>query len=136
MDEQEQEAIEPAGKERHGCVTAWLWLIVVMGVGTSFVYLLFGEALARSPGLRDVEPWLTPVLGVLSLANVAFGIALLRWKRWGFYGFCAMACVTLVLNLTAGIGAQSFTGLIGVLILWVILQVKGPDQVKAWDHLE
>jgi hypothetical protein len=87
--------------------------------------------------MGDVEPWLMPVMGALALVNVVFATALLKWKKWGFHGIAVMTVVALVLNLAGGLPAgNSFSGLIGIFILYVILQVKGGDGVKAWDHLE
>ena len=57
------------------------------------------------------------------------------WKKWGFYGFCGSAAAALVVNLSIGVGpAQSFMGLIGVGLLYAVLQIGGEN--KGWTQLD
>ena len=88
-----------------------------------------GKTLPNMPG------WAIPVLLVVSLFNVVFTIALFQWKRWGFWGFCATSVVALVVNLSIGLGiASALAGLIGVLLLYWVLQIGSEN--KGWLQLE
>lgn len=120
-------------KQRHGCLTAWLVLVIIANALVALLYVAGGGVVAAS--LPSARGWLVPVLAVLALANVAFAIALFLWRRWGFYGFVASSLVGLVVNLAAGINpAQAVFGLVGVAILYGVLQIGSAN--KGWPQLE
>lgn len=122
-------------KQRHGCVTAWLILIIVANSLTAVLYLLAGDLITQNfPG--EISGSMLIVLALLGLANVIFAILLFMWKKIGFWGFLATSIVALIINLNLGLGiGQSILGLIGIAILYGILQIK-QDNVSAWDNLE
>ena len=121
--------------QRHGCVTAYLVFMIVVNSLTALLYLLFSEAM-REKLMIELSTSNLMLLGICGVANVAFAVLLLRWKRWGFWGFAITSVITLIINLTGGIGiGQSLLGLIGVVILFGILQIKNQN-VTAWDKLE
>src|SRR6266478_76589 len=120
-------------KERHGCLTAYLVLAIIANAATALLYLFGAEAIKRStPNIPD---WAFPVLIVLVLFNLACAIALLRWKRWGFWGLVASAAVTLGVNPTIGLGLSSaIVGFLGVIVLYGVLHI-GKDN-KGWLQLD
>jgi len=120
-------------KERHGCLTAYLVLAIIANSATALIYLFGAAALKRSaPNMPD---WAFPVLIVLVLFNLACAIALLHWKKWGFWGLVGSAVVTLGVNLTIGVGLSSaIVGLLGVLLLYGVLHL-GKDN-KGWPQLD
>ncbi len=120
-------------KERHGCLTAYLVLAIIANSATALLYLFGAAAIKRStPNIPD---WAFPVLIVLVLFNLACAIALLRWKKWGFWGLIVSAVVTLGINLTIGLGLSSaIVGLLGVVILYGVLQI-GKDN-RGWPQLD
>ncbi|HJN72840.1 MAG TPA: hypothetical protein QGF58_02800 [Myxococcota bacterium] len=119
-------------KTRHGCLTAYLIIMMVMNSAMSLAYLAAGDFfLEFMPGAPG---WSMPVLAVMGGINLACAIALWSWKKWGFYGFCGSAAITLVINLSIGIDpGQSIAGLAGVIVLYFVLQTGEP---KAWTLLE
>ena len=117
-------------KRRHGCLTAWL---VLMAAGNTLTALVYADltvvGLPQVPAFR--EAWTAPVLGALGVANVVFAIALLRWKRWGFYGFAATTVAAFCVNITIGLNPLlAATVLIAPALLYALLMVGG-DQ-SAW----
>ncbi len=143
-------------KKRHGCLTVYLWLMVVGNSVVALIYLFGRETLEdRIPFLPG---WALPVLAICAILNVVFAIALLRWKRWGFIGFIATAILTFVVNVNIRVGFfQAVLGLFGVAILYGVLQIgdgdkEGPVSLtglsdtdtkpvapripKGWDQLE
>ncbi len=120
-------------KERHGCLTAYLVFAIIANSATALLYLFGAAAIKRStPNIPD---WAFPVLIVLVLFNLACAIALLRWKKWGFWGLIVSAVVTLGINLTIGLGLSSaIVGLLGVVILYGVLQI-GKDN-RGWPQLD
>ena len=120
-------------KERHGCLTAYLVLAIIANSATALLYLFGAAAIKRStPNIPD---WAFPVLIVLVLFNLACAIALLRWKKWGFWGLIVSAVVTLGINLTIGLGLSSaIVGLLGVVILYGVLQIGRHN--RGWPQLD
>jgi hypothetical protein len=121
-------------KQRHGCVTAWLILMIVMNSLSAILYLFAGDMMARTiPGITTST---LIILAVLGIANVIFSALLFQWNKWGFWGFIFTSIGALVINLSIGIGfGRSLFGLAGIAILYGILQIKQND-VAAWDNLE
>jgi hypothetical protein len=120
-------------KQRHGCLTAWLVLVIVINTLVALLYLFGSSAVASA--LPSSRSWAIPVLAVLAVANVAFAVALFLWKRWGFYGFVATSVVGFALNIALGVNvAQALFGLAGVAILYGVLQIGNEN--KGWPQLE
>lgn len=120
-------------RKRHGCLTAVLIFMIVLNSAYGLVFLLgLSEVHQMFP---NIPGWGFPLYGLLSLLTVVCAIALLKWKKWGFWGLCALSVIALVVNVSAGFGmASSFGGVIGVLLLYGLLQIgKGK---KAWPQLE
>lgn len=120
-------------KNRHGCLTAWLVLMLLGNSVTAVSYLQAGGNIRQT--LPNMPEWAIPVLIVASLFNVVCTIALFQWKKWGFWGFCATSIVALVVNLSIGLGiASALAGLLGVLLLYGVLQIGNEN--KGWVQLE
>lgn len=119
-------------KQRHGCLTAWLVLMIITNSLTAMTYL-FASALIKQ-GTPNMPAWAVPVLGVGCALNVVFAVALFQWKKWAFFGFAATAAVAFVVNVLVGVnfGAALF-GLAGVGVLYAVLQI---GDVKGWHQLQ
>lgn len=122
-------------KQRHGCVTAWLIMLIVVNSLTTLFYLLAGDTVSNLFPARNSD-LLIILLGVMGLLNVLFAIMLMRWKKAGFFGFVASSVVVMIINMNIGLGiAQSLLGLIGIGVLYAIFQIKR-DGISAWENLE
>lgn len=116
--------------QRHGCVTAWLILMLILNSTTALVY-------AFMPGkfTQTVSSNALIALVIIGIVNVICAVMLLRWKKIGFYGFAVTAVTTIIINLSIGISPiKASVGFAGFLILYVILQIK-KDGVSAWSYL-
>lgn len=120
----------PSEKRRHGCLTAWLVLMLVTNGGLALVYLLYGRRIGDAVGVDRSQIVFLALIGVV---NVVCAIALLSWKRWGFWGFVASSVVVFVINVINGVIVSALFGLVGIVVLWTFLQSGNP---KAWDQLE
>lgn len=122
-------------KQRHGCVTAWLIFIIVVNSMVALLYLLGGDLVVENFP-NDVSTPMIALLGVMSIGNVVFSVMLLRWQKVGFWGFALTSIIALAINLHIGIGmGQSITGLIGLGLLYAVLQIRSGDK-SAWESLE
>ena len=122
-------------KNMHGCLTAWLLLLLLGNLFLTLVYLVGG----------DMRPFLVPeeshyfifiLFAILGIANVYFTLLLFQWKKWGFWGYIITTIVTLILNISLGMPlGQALAGLFGLAILYIMLQTSKGD-LSAWEHLE
>jgi hypothetical protein len=122
-------------KKRHGCVTAWLIFMIIANSAVALLYFFAGDYISRNSP-TPVSTGILILLAILGIANVGFAVLLLKWNKWGFWGFILTAVCSLIINLSIGLGvSQSILGLVGIGILYGILQIK-QDNVSAWDNLE
>lgn len=123
-------------KQRHGCVTAWLILMIIVFSVSSFSYLFLNELMSAALP-KPVPKIVFTMLIIISLLNIIFAMALLLWKKWAFWGFAVTSLTTMCINLYAGFGiAQSLLGLVGFAILYGILQIREKNGRSAWENLE
>ena len=122
-------------KQRHGCVTAWLILMILANAFVAFVYLFMGDTISQN--LPDPIPnYMLLLLSLVAALNILFAFMLLKWKKWAFWGFAISSILALGINLSLGLGiGSSLAGLLGLAILYGILQIK-QDGVSAWNNLD
>lgn len=121
------------GKTRHGCLTAFLILMIVANSLTAVMYLLRGDAIHKL--FPNMPGFALPLLIVLALVNIVCAIALFKWKKWGFWGFGATSVIALIMNLALGLGlGRAFGGIIGLAILYGVLQIGKEN--KGWPQLD
>jgi hypothetical protein len=117
------------GKQRHGCLTAWLVLMLIGNAGLVGFLLAIAAIKQRIP-----TGWAFPVSAVIGVMNVVFVVAIFRWKKWGFVGLVLTSILAFVLNLMFGFGiGRSLLGLMGPAILYGVLQL-GKER-KGWTQL-
>jgi hypothetical protein len=148
-------------KKRHGCLTAWLILLIIMNSITVLIYLMyfFGSGIfiqvLQNQGLQSQLPesqmlqiqmllntpiWVFIVLIALALFNVVCAIVLFMWKKWGFWGYCATSVSALAINLvyfssgTLTVIINITGGLLAVLILFGVLHIGREN--KGWPQLK
>ena len=116
-------------KRRHGCLDAYLLLLMIVNLILTAAYVFSSDTMSV------VASWVYPVLAACTAFNLVCAIALIRLRKWGFWGFCATAAVAFVVNLQTGIGVvMAEQGLIGVVILFGVLQIG--REHKAWPQLD
>jgi len=122
-------------KQRHGCLTAWLILIIIGSSASSLMYF-FARDMVTENLPADTSPIMLILLGILGIGNVIFAVLLFQWKKLGFWGFVLTSIGALIINFYIGLPiGQSAFGLAGIAILYAILQIKKED-VSGWENLE
>ena len=120
--------------ERHGCVTTWLVIMLILNAIISLAYLLMASGVMRKSLL--LSPTTLIILALAGALNVVLSIMLLSWRKIAFYGFAIMAICTFVFNISIGISiVGSLLGLSGIVILYGVFQIK-KNGVAAWDYLK
>ncbi|MEM7406313.1 MAG: hypothetical protein AAF458_13525 [Pseudomonadota bacterium] len=121
------------GKSRHGCLTAWLILMLVSNAAIAVMYLGGSGAMADVDG--GLPGWYLPLMGIAGIWNIVCVVALFKWKKWGFWGFCASSALALVCNMVVGLGVvASVSGLIGIALLYGVLHI-GKERA-GWRQLD
>lgn len=119
-------------KERHGCVNAWLWLVIIANFCMVIYYTvtMFGaydSSISLAFGLT----------AVLSVVNILGAILLMRWNKYGFYLYTVSALLAAVFCIVV-LGAELYvigSSLFVILIWWGILHIK-KNNVSAWQLME
>ena len=120
-------------KNRHGCLTAWLVFMLIAN-SFAFLYYIFGIASVRM-AFPNAPDWTFPVLTIGCALNIVFAIAILRWKKWGFWGCAVITVVAFFVNLIIGVNIlSSLLGLVGIALLYGVMQI-GKDN-KGWPQLD
>ena len=117
-------------KQRHGCLTAWLIYMIIGNSISTLIWLI-------DPGIfqLDASEGTFVLLAFLGALNVMCAIALLQWKRWGFYGFCGTSIISCFINVSLGFGIVSLLlSLFAVGALFGMLNIG--QERKAWPRLE
>ena len=123
----------PDQKQRHGCLTAFLIVMIIANSFSTLVYLIGGAVVRQT--LPQAPDWFLPAMVVLGIFNLICVVALFKWKKWGFWGFCASSMLALIVNTVSGINVgQSLLGLLGIAILFGVLHI-GKDN-KGWPQLD
>lgn len=122
-------------KLRHGCVTAWLVIMIAANAIFSIAYLAAGEkVLIIVP--QELRPLVAFILIIAGILNIYFASLLLSWKKSGFTGLTVMSVIMFFVNLYMGLGfLTSITGLAGIFIFYIILQIT-KNGISAWEQLE
>jgi hypothetical protein len=137
-----------APKQRLGCLTVWLVLMILANAVAPVSDALRLRKVEES--IPNFPAWVIwPSFG-LAMLNIVFAVALLNWKKWGFFGILGASLAVFALkvyllnHLDAEIGIpQAATGLVaalalaplvGVIILFVLLRIGGEE--SAWSQLE
>jgi len=117
-------------KKRHGCLTAYLSVLIV-GALIALVFYLF-----RAIGRNDYPVWESLLFAVVSLFDIVCAVAVFMWKKWGVWGLCGIAVIGFIVSLFQGelviFAIINITISIGILF-WV-LNVGGEN--KGWPQLE
>ena len=120
-------------KQRHGCLTTWLIIMMIAKSGVGLFYL-FGSA-SMAAAYPHAPTWAFFALALISFANLAGAIALFMWKKWGFYLFAAMSVIIFGINLVIGVNIiAALFGFIGLAFLYGVLQIGKEN--KGWPQLE
>lgn len=122
-------------KQRHGCLTAWLILMMIGNAISTLAYLVLDPKALENQGVTMTKEQMI-ILAFLGILNLSFAIGLWFWKKWAFYGFAISGFLMFLTNLNLGVDIiSSAFGLVGVMLLYTILQMKTNDK-SGWDNLE
>ncbi len=116
---------------RGGCLTAWL---VLMILGATFAaisnFFLSDTMSGLSSGFERGDQWVLIAWGVLALIQLTAGVALMLWKKWGFWAVVGTAVGSLVIQIYLGFPIYLYIyTFVGPLILFLLMK-------PMWDRFE
>jgi hypothetical protein len=124
-------ALAPS-RSRGVVLTGWLGFMLLANAWTVYRYVtIIQDYLDHSdPRFTGNLQWGLYALLALAAINILCVIGLFFWKKLGLYGFAATSVVALVINVIVGVPlTTSLVGLVGIGILWALVQSK-------WDYFE
>jgi hypothetical protein len=101
-----------------------LWLVLLILANAYGTIRNIFDIFSNSSVLLSVPLWASYALTVGSVLIVLSAIAMLEWRKWGFYLYCAVAVLGFAVNLTVGAGVFAFVGLVGIAITYLIIRSK------------
>jgi len=123
------ENMESEPKNRSGCLTVMIvsWMVFSLPAAIMYFsnkYILIYNLLPRMPHSSMYS------MGLFSLAQFVFAIAIFNWKKWGLYGFIILSSMTFILNVAWGIPfLYLISTIIGYVIMYFLLR-------PAWKYFE
>ncbi|MDB5145175.1 MAG: hypothetical protein JWQ66_3888 [Mucilaginibacter sp.] len=119
--------------ERHGCVTTWLVLMLIVNSLGALAYLFFEKLMEQKLKVSSIT---IDIIIITAILNAFFSFKLLSWKKIGFYGFFITTIIQFVINFCIKLPLITcILGLCGIVILYGILQIKKGGR-SAWHYLK
>jgi len=123
--------------ERHGFVTFWLVMgVIVCSIG-SYVFLFYPNYAMQSLYLQGyrVSSGLLSIIGILTAIDIICFILLLCWKKIGFWLHIINIFIQIILFIKVGAGfGQALLSIVAIVILWGILHIR-KNGISTWDYL-
>lgn len=122
-------------KERHGCVTFWLWTILVVSIVMFFYYIV---AMFTTDGVVEIVG--QGVSSIMHLGCILGTILMIRWNKLGFFLFLICQAVLALLSVfSLTFDLYEIAALIVLLVmlacLWRgVLQFRR-NGVAAWENM-
>jgi len=113
-------------KQRHGCLTTWLILLVIANVGVAIFCMLSD----------NIETNLRALSAINAVIVVISVILLWNWKRIGFWIFAGLAVLGLIGGLLTEEYISAFQVFLPVAILWGVLQWKNDNNPSGWENMK
>jgi hypothetical protein len=118
-----------ASRERGGCLTVYLLLIVIGSVfslvSAFSLNATLQQAAAQGIAVPTIPSWYAPASILPVILSLVGAVGTWTWKKWGVYVLAASLVLSAVLAVLAG---QIVTGLIALVIggglLWYVLRNK------------
>jgi hypothetical protein len=126
----EQELKKDRFKARHGCLTAYLLVLIIGNLIALGVYMLGGAA------PDEDSDWLVFVYSIFALLDIVCAIAVFMWKKWGVWGLCAIAVTGFLISIIQGefIIVSLLNLVVNLSLLFWMLNIGGKN--RGWTQME
>jgi len=118
-------------KHRHILLTFLLMLIVSVNATVYYLHLSGDLNFAE---LNELPIWAFYYIANLPLLNIICAVALLLWKKWGFWGFVITTILEVLIYILLGLGIEkALPAIISLFVIYTFLNI-GKDK-NAWSKL-
>ena len=130
-----QSPIDPAKETKSGAsptlkserkkgtlLTLWLALLILANAYGTLIGIL--DITSNASVLLSLPLWAIYMSIISSVLIVISVIAMLKWKKWGFYMYCFIVVLGFAVNLILGIGVFPFIALVGIAITYLLIRSK------------
>ncbi len=131
--------IQPYERSRYGCVTVWLILLLLVNSLSAVASL--GMMIFKNVITITVMPfsvlsgWALFLMFVCFTLNTVCVVAILSWKKWGFYGYSFTCAASVLFDMALGLDfLNTIQAIASVIVLYVLLNIGGKN--RAWTMLE
>jgi hypothetical protein len=123
---------------RHSATTIGLVVVVAAAALAAVTCLTLAViSMAQIGPMESLFPWLLAAQGVLCVLDGVCGVALLRYKKWGFHGLVAGLGLAFLVTLISGAVVTAGLLLLGELIaLGALYALLGLGTPSTWSQLE
>jgi hypothetical protein len=129
------ESVQTHKKQRHGCVTSLLIFLMIVNSASILLYLFAADFLKNSLSL-DLTLSDKIILIIFQIANFVSCFLLFQWKKIGFWAYVISNLVIVILNIYQGKGiSQLWSALIGIAIMFGVMQITNKNKKTTWDEL-
>lgn len=123
-------------KHRHGCVTALLIFMMISYSSSVFLYFFDLEFFSKTLSI-DISDADKIILSIFQIANLISCILLFQWKKIGFWLYVITDVAVVLLNIYQGKGiSQLWSALIGIALLFGVMQITTKSKKNTWDNLD
>lgn len=124
--------VEQIGRERHGCVSIYLYMGIVLN-GLMSIFALIDSL----TGKGGDGMW---IKSLILLLNALGFVMLLQWRKSGFILLSVMAIINVIYTCLLsewrpGNSIMLLSAICGLLVLYLVLQIRR-DGKSAWSWLE
>jgi hypothetical protein len=105
-----------------------------MIIANSLVSILYVTYLLGSGNGSNLPAWSLFLLIILGIGSVICALMIFRWRKFGFWGYCLLGVLAIVINLALGAGLMSLLPLVSIAVLYGVLQIGKVN--KGWPQLE
>ncbi len=118
-------------KERHGCISVWLWFTIISNFGYAIYY-----AVSMFDAYSKAHCIILGLLSILATINLLGAIMLMMWNKCGFYILVISSILTTIINvgLLDTEPLYVILGLCAIIIWWGILQIRKNGK-SAWCQM-
>lgn len=120
--------------QRGTLLTLWLILLVFVNAFVAVGYIVIAYLLATQSSVFndptnpiygfDIPLCAVMLSSILSIVDLGSVIAIFKWRKWGFFVFCASTLVGVIENIALGSGVFALEGFVAIAILYLLLHSK------------
>lgn len=121
------EISQPTELVRGNCLFFMLISMLITSPLVAIVYFI-SITTTVGPPLSNMPAWIIFLLGIGSIAQFIFAMAIWKWKKWGMYGLVGLSIIVCFINSIYINNQSAILGLAGAATIAFLLR-------KSWNQM-